>query len=141
MALSNIAGADIEFRDKIHETEFLKNLLKAVETEQSSSSINIELIRNISSAVKTLTCASRGVYPSWTNIAASIPVISALLNFEDEEVLLQVAGALSKIVDNPDMVASELSCLVDQIDLVIKNTTNPKLKGLLGNVASKIRAT
>lgn len=138
MALFNIIGYCSEFRDMILDTKFLENLPKAVQMEQSSTPIDLVSIGFASRTLANLTSAFGKEYPIWSKISASIPVISTFLNVEDERTLLHVARALSWLVDNPGMVALEMSCLVEQINHVIEKTTNPELTSLLTNVTSKI---
>lgn len=136
--MGNIALDCIEFRDMLLDTKILENLLKAVQMEQSSSTINFKVIYEASWILNNLASALGGKYPIWTKVKGSISIIDILLKVGNEEALVQVSRALSRLVYNPGMVTSEMTCLLEQINQLINNSTNLEIKFILTDVASKI---
>lgn len=139
--MNNIAADSVKFRDMILDTKLPENLLNVLQMEQNSTTIDLDLIRTASWSLLVLTDIIRGNCPKWAKISSTIPIISVLLKFDDEKMLLEVAEALSTMVKNPGMATSEMKCLTKEINDVIEKTTNPEIKSLLTAVASKIGST
>ncbi|XP_052894160.1 importin subunit alpha [Anopheles moucheti] len=116
-ALGNIAGDGSKARDIVLE----HNSVDAIIALVSSGNTQISFLRNIVWLMSNL-CRNKNPAPPFNRIEPMIPVLSALLDHEDAQVLSDACWALSYVTDD-DVV---------KLDSVVASGAVPKLVRLLG---------
>lgn len=94
-ALGNIAGDNVLFRDFILNSDILFPLLKLIHSELQSPNPHVPLIRN---SVWTLSNLCRGKpQPSFNQIVPSIDILAALVQTNDDDIVVDACWTFSFI--------------------------------------------
>ncbi|XP_050087714.1 importin subunit alpha [Anopheles aquasalis] len=117
-ALGNIAGDGSKARDTVLEYKSVEAIISLVR----NANTQISFLRNIVWLMSNL-CRNKNPAPPFNRIEPMIPVLSALLDHEDSQVLSDACWALSYVTDDDSV----------KLESVVAAGAVPKLVRLLGS--------
>ena len=100
----------VEFRDMILDNGILPNLFKAVQMERSDPRPDLNILRLSADALFNIFREKTNSL-DWAKISPSIPILKALLKFNDDTLLESTTWVLAHISSHPNMDRLELSTL------------------------------
>ncbi|XP_055638855.1 importin subunit alpha [Toxorhynchites rutilus septentrionalis] len=116
-ALGNIAGDGSKARDIVLEYQSVEAIISLVQ----NPSTQISFLRNIVWLMSNL-CRNKNPPPPFHRIDQMIPILSVLLEHDDDQVLADACWALSYVTDNEEA----------KIESVVRARAVPRLVRLLG---------